>query len=293
MRTLASLRSNFFADRPRAALWIAAAIGAVALVVATVVGFNSKPKENPNAGRRTAVAQYIVRVGRIQIAMAQKIRAVDRSYRKFAKEPQTLASRVAEYDRAEATLTQLRDRLAGVLPPPDAKRLHRLLLRLADANIEMAGAVTGLASYLPTLARTQAPLTGAVRTLQAKVRAAKTASAQAVAFGEYSEAAAEIAAKVAKLEAPALFTDARDAEAKQLRRLSTLASDIGASLRQKQLERAQTLVAELAQAQTETTVVRAQRAAALAYNAKLQAIQDTAKAIEKERRRLERRVPTS
>lgn len=293
MRTRASLRSSFSSNRLRAALWCVAGIGAVALIVAVIVGFDESSKQTATTTRRTAVAQYIARVGRIQIAMNKRVRAVDTSYKRFAKQPATLGKRVAEYRRAETVLADLRDSLARVTPPPDARKLHRLLVQLADENVHVAAMVTGLAAYLPALSKAQAPLRDAVTTLRDAVGSAKTASVQAAAFADYAATAQAIAGRVAKLAAPAPFVRARDAEATQLRRLAGLASDIGDALRAKQLQRAQTLVGELAKAQTQTSVVRAQRAAALAYNADLQAITATAKAIEKERRRLERAVPAT
>jgi hypothetical protein len=293
MRTKAFLRSSFSGNRLRAALWCVAGLGAIALIVAVIVGFNESSKKSTTTTRRAAVAQYIARVGRIQIAMNKRVRAVDTSYKRFAKQPRTLGERVAEYRRAEKTLGDLRDSLARVSPPPDARKLHRLLVRLANENVHVASLVTGLAGYLPALSSTQAPLREAVTTLRKVVGGAKTATAQAAAFADYAATARTIAGRVAALRAPAPFVPARDAEAKQLRRLAALASDIGSALRAKQLRRAQTLVGELASAQTETSVVRAQRTAALTYNADLQAITETAKAIEKERRRLEKAVPAS
>lgn len=293
MRTKASLRSSFSSNRLRAALWCAAGLGAVALIVAVLLGFNGESKQTTTTTRRTAVAQYIARVGRIQVAMNRRVRAVDTSYKRFAKQPGTLASRVGEYERAEQTLGDLRDRLARVTPPPDARKLHGLLVRLADQNVRVAGLVTGLAAYLPALSTAQAPLRDAVTALRDAVGGAKTASVQAAAFADYAATARTIAGRVARLAAPAPFVRARDAEARQLRRLAALAADIGAALEAKQLARAQTLVGRLGRVQTQTSVVLAQRRAALAYNANLQEITVTAKAIEKERRRLERAVPSS
>jgi hypothetical protein len=293
MRTAASLRSSFFANRVRAALWIAASLGAIALVVAVLIGFHSSHPKRVGETRRTAVARYIVRVGRIQIAMAAKVRAVDKSYRLFAKQPQTMAQRVPQYRRSERTLADLRDRLKLVPPPRDARKLRRLLLELADQNIAVAHSVTTLAAYLPALARAQAPLGTAVPTLQAQVRAAKTAHAQAIAFDTYAATTSAVAARVAGIRAPSFFVRARNAETAQLRRLSRLASGIADALRQKQLQQARNLSAQLGQAQAQTAVVQAQHDAAVAYNARLEAISRTAKAIELERRRLERRVPDS
>jgi hypothetical protein len=293
MRTAASLRSSFFANRLRAALWIAAFLGAIAFVVAVLIGFHSSKPKQVGETRRAAVARYIVRVGKIQVAMAAKVRSVDKSYKAFAKQPQTMAKRVPQYKRAEQTLSDLRDRLKLVPPPRDARKLHRLLLQLADQNIAMAHAVTGLAAYLPALASAQAPLATAVPTLQSQVRAAKTARAQAVAFDAYSATTHDVAARVERVAAPAFFVHARDAEAQQLETLSGLARGIADALRHKQLQKARKLSALLGREQLQTSVVRAQHDAAVAYNARLQGIARTAKAIEVERRRLERRVPDS
>jgi hypothetical protein len=292
MRTAASLRSSFFANRLRAALWIAAFLGAIAFIVAVLVGFHSHPKPVAET-RRQAVARYIVRVGRIQIAMASKVRAVDAEYKQFARQPQAMAKHVPQYRRAEQTLVDLRDRLRLVPPPPDARKLHRLLLKLADQNIAMAHSVAALAAYLPALARTQAPLATAIATLQKQVRAAKTAHTQAVAFDAYAAATRAVAGRVAQIAAPSFFVRARNAEAAQLRSLATIASGIADALRHKRLQQAQALSGKFGRQQLQTGVVRAQHDAAVAYNARLTAIAATAKAIETERRRLERTVPDS
>jgi hypothetical protein len=293
MRTAASLRSSFFANRPRAALWIAACLGAIAFVLAVLIGFHSSHPKKVGETRRQAVARYIVRVGKIQIAMAAKVRTVDKSYTLFAKQPQTMGKRVPQYRRAERTLADLRDRLELVPPPPDARKLHRLLVQLADENVAVAHSVTGLAQYLPALAHVQAPLVSAVPTLQTQVKAAKTAHEQATAFDTYAATTSSVAQRVSAIKAPSFFVAARNAEASQLRRLSGIAAGIAGALRHKQLERARTLSAQLGREQAQTAVVRAQHDAAVAYNARLSAIAVTAKAIETERRRLERRVPDS
>jgi hypothetical protein len=293
MRTAASLRSSFFANRLRAALWIAAFLGAIALVAAVLLGFHSTHAKQTGETRRQAVARYIIRVGKIQVAMAKKVRTVDTEYKLFAKQPQTMAKHVPAYRQAEQTLADLRDRLKLVPPPRDARKLHRLLLKLAGQNVAMAHSVTALAAYLPALARVQAPLATAVPTLQKAVRAAKSAHAQASAFDVYAATTSSVAAQVAKISAPSFFVRARNAEASQLRRLSSLSAGIAAALRHKQLQRAQALSAQLGRQELQTGVVRAQHDAAVAYNARLSAIAATAKAIETERRRLERHVPDS
>jgi hypothetical protein len=130
-----------------------------------------------------------------------------------------------------------------------------------------------------------------VTTLQAGVKSAKTAHAQADAFAGYAAATNRIAQQVAALHAPAVFVPARAAEAKQLRHLSALAGQIADALRHKQAKQAQDLMTSLSREQSQTVVARAQRRAAIAYNARLSVISRTAKAIERERVRLEKKVP--
>ena len=290
MRTAASLRSSFSSNKPRAILWIVAVVVALALIVAVLIGFRPHAKAQP-VNRRADVAEYIVRVGRIQAAMVKKVRAVDLAYRQFAKQPKSVTARVRKYRDAQHTLALLRDQLRIAVAPADARKLKRLLVQLAGQNVAFAGIVTDLAAYLPALARAQQPLATAVRTLSASVKHAKTAHAQAAAFAAYAASTASIAHAVAALRAPAPFEAARDAEAVQLRRLSQLATGVAEALRRKQIRRAQQLVASIAQEQSQTTVARAQRAASIAYNARLSAISHTAKAIERERVRLEKKVP--
>lgn len=290
MRTAASLRSSFSSNKPRAILWLVAAVVGVALIVAVLVGFRpNDEKQKPN--RRADVAEYIVRIGRVQAAMAVQIRTVDRAYKQFATQPKSIDARVRRYRDAEETLGTLRDQLRLQVAPPDARKLKTLLVRLASQNVAFAGIVTDLAAYLPALSRAQQPLADAVVQLRTAVQGAKTAHAQADAFDAYAASTTVIARHVAALHAPALFTKARNAEAAQLRRLSTLASGIADALRTKQVKEAQTLVASLAREQSRSTVARAQRTAAIAYNARLSAISHTAKAIERERVLLEKKVP--
>jgi hypothetical protein len=293
MQTAASPLSSSFANRLRAALWIAAAVLAIGLVVAVVVGLPSHhAAAKPVATRRALVGAYIARVDRIEVAMAPRVRAIDREYKLFARDPKGLAARAGRYRAAARTLALLARRLAAVDPPREARTLHSLLVRLADANVAVATTVASLASYLPAVARAQAPLRAAILTLRSGVKHAKTAKAQARAFADYAAATSAVAARVAQLRPPSIFRPARDAELAQLRRLAAIASAVQAALLHKDAKRAQRLVAELGQVETETTVAQAQRRAAQEFNAALHRISALATRVEKERRRLEHRLPS-
>jgi hypothetical protein len=291
MQTAASLRSRFFANRFRAALWIAVVLLVLALILAVVFGF--RPRKHSTApSRRAVVGAYITRVGQVQVRMATQVRAVNAAYRDFAKRPARLEQDVPRFRRAERTLAQLRARLATVKPPREARTLRGLLLQLADANVAMAGDVTALAVYLPRSARAQRPLQPAVADLRRRVGAARSAKEQASAFAAYAATASSVADRVARIPAPAAFTRSRAAQVAHLQRLASISSGIGIALEQKRVKEATKLVADLRTAQLSTSVARAQRTAVQAFNARLTQIADIAKRIDRERRRLEKRVPS-
>jgi hypothetical protein len=273
-------------------LWIAAAVVAIALIVAVVVGLRPH-HTSAAASRRAIVAAYIVRVGRIQLGMRPQVRAVDTAYKSFAKAPKNsgaVSARVQQYRHAEKTLARLRNRLAAVKPPREARKLQTLLVSLANQNVGVAHAVTGLAAYLPRLSQEQAPMRQALLTLRARIARAKTAKEQGQVFLAYSVTTAGLAGRIAALPAPSFFVPARDAEASQLRRQSAIAAEIARDLQQKRLSEAQALVRRLSQVSSETAVARAQRAAAIAYDVRVAKILATTKKIEAERTRLEKHV---
>jgi hypothetical protein len=223
--------------------------------------------------------------------MAAQVRAIDKQYKLFAHNPAGIGKQVAQYRHAERTLAVLRDRLAQVEPPREARRLRMLLLSLADENVRVAAAVAGLAGYLPQLTSAQATLRPAILGLRTQVGKAHTATTQARAFAAYAVVTATIGDEIARLRAPSFFVPARNAEVSQLRHLSSLAKAISSALVHKQPKVAQQLVAEMGRVEADTSVARAQRAGALEYNARLKRIRDLAKQIDVERKRLEKRVP--
>jgi hypothetical protein len=290
MQTAASRLSSFFTNRLRAVLWIAVGAAAIALVVAVVVGLRPHHAAPPNV-RRTLVSDYIVQVGRIQQGMALQVRAIDKEYKAFAKNPATAGTHTGQYVRAERTLVVLRKRLGKVEAPREARKLNTLILRLADENILAARAVAAIASYIPALTVEQTRLRTAILKLQKSVAASKTAKSQAIAFTEYAATTKTVGDTVAKLRPPSFFVAARNAELSQLHTLSSLATEISAALTQKHLALAQKLLGRLGQIEADTSVVRAQRTGALAYNARLKAMNQLTKQIELQRKLLEKRVP--
>jgi len=151
----------------------------------------------------------------------------------------------------------------------------------------------------PTMARikaysaAEAPLAPSIARLRTGIRSSKTARRQAVAFETYAAETGSVASRIERITPPADFAGARAAELRHLQRLAAVAHQIADALRHKQPAQAQKRVADLSKLEADTSVVRAQRVGALAYNARLGKIAETAKEIEVERRRLEKKVPAS
>lgn len=283
MATEASRRSSSFGRRLRLGLWAAVAAGSVALVVILVVSF--LPQDET---RREVVARYITEVNRVEVGLAQELTAISDTYREFGGTPAQLAAQVPELERGEETVRRLRVRLAAVEPPPEAERLHALLLELVDLDAAFAGEVAEFARYLPELSEAQQPLAQAGARLREEVGRAETAVEQGRAFAAYAAATRAVAERIEELDVPRAFVAAQEAEVGQLGRIAALSERIARALDDERPDDAVTQFEGLAREAAATAVVRAEREAALAYNRRLREIERVAKAIDVERTRLER-----
>lgn len=285
MPTAASRLSSSFGKRLPAVLWGVAAAALVALVVLLVLSFTG---QGPT--RRDAVAAYIGEVNRVEVGASAELKRIDGLYRRFGRTPAALAKQVPDLERAERTLRRLRGRVAAVQPPEEARRLHTLLLRLFALDVVLAGDVTDLARYLPALAQEQAPLAKTIERLRRDVDRARTAPEQARAFDAYATATRRIATRIEELRAPRAFAETQRAEVTRLRRLADLAVRVQTALENEQPGEAVRLFSTLGAVASSTAVARAEREAALAYNRRLRTIGTVARAIERERKRLDLNV---
>lgn len=277
--------SSSFGRRLPAVLWAGAAALFVALVVLVALSFADRG-QTP----REAVAAYITDVNRIEVGLAAELRKVDNRYRKFGGNAARLERQAPELARAERTIRDLRRRLSALRPPPDAEPLHALIQKLLALELAFAGEVTDLASYLPRLAREQAPLAAGVAKLRRGVTGAKTAPDQARAFADYARATRAVADRMARASAPPQFVATRRAEVARLRRLADVSIRIESALEDGRTDDAVRLFASFARIAAASEVAKAEREAALAYNRRLKSIRRIARAIQSERARLDREL---
>ena len=192
-------------------LRLAACAGALVVVLlAAGCGGDGAKK----AQRRQAVTHYIDSVNIVERLLRAPLLQVEKTYRGFSGRNLGKVS-PAGFVQAEGTLRKLRTQLAQLDAPPDALVLRQRLLRLLDAERELAHELTLLAVFLPRFSSALSPLAHADAQLKtalaavtvpkpksvptAQLAAAKAAYKRAVAAAAAAQAAAleTYAAKVA------------------------------------------------------------------------------------------------
>lgn len=257
----------------------------ILLIVAAAFGFRGH-----SASPREQVAAYIVQANKVEVDSKPLVLRIQEAYTRFSHSKGSSATQQHDLAAAREGMRTLRARIAALQPPADAKKLHALLLRLFDSEIAFAADVSGIAKYLPLLARAQAPLSAANRTLRDRVRAAGVPAEQARAFHDYALRTRALAAHVSSIVTPPLFKPLRDAEAKHMRDLSAQALQIETALNGSDSARATALFSRLVRIASTPSVAIAQRNAVLEYNRRLKAVNAVAVAVARERRRLDRRL---
>ena len=150
--------------------------------------------------RRADVSAYVQRVNRIELVMRSQLLDVEKAYRHFSTA--TLARSRPRLVRAEETLRTLDQRLEHVDPPPDARRLHRLMLQLLSSEVGLSHEVVQLAVFLPAFDAALRPLGPASARLGQALAQAKAPAPHLVrgTKKQIVEARAKYAAAVARAE---------------------------------------------------------------------------------------------
>ena len=128
---------------------VALGVGALALCCLAAACGGGK-----STARRDAVATYILRVDAIEQRLAKPLLDVSKANRDFAKGRGASPAARRELVRAQATIARLQRRLRGVKPPPDAAKLHALVLQFVAREQALGGEVVQLARFIPAFTGT-------------------------------------------------------------------------------------------------------------------------------------------
>lgn len=283
MVTAASRLSGSWA---RAALVAAALLAAVAAASAFLL-LRGDDGASRLEERRDAVAGYIKSVNMAQQELAVEVERVGRTYSKLDLKPEAAPRQLAAAQKAEATLEQLRGRLAALPAPVDATVLRAKLLRLVDLQLELAREVTGLVGFLPAQAAAGRELVAVTNDLRRTLAASTTPAAQGTAFERYRRELGAVVSALERADAPAVLAPARRRELTRLRSLGTRAGEIAGALERQEADELQTALAAFVRTSTSTGTSAAQRQAVLAFNRRSREIGRQAQAVATERARLD------
>lgn len=266
-------------------LRVALAASAVVLLVSACGG---------NGARRHAVGDYIQQVNHIQISMRAPLIAVQKAYKDFGrKNGPTLVNIEPRLARAEVTIRGLRTRLEALQPPPDARKLHALLVRLVTQEAEVAHELVLLAQFSPRFTAALRPLAPASQRLRTEFKAAKKAKTQADALDAYAVELSGVLRRLRSVKAPPAFAAALQSERATLERVHASALALADGLRKNRTKALPTLIQRFTNAGLEGQGIAAQKARIAgieAYNRRIADLSALARKVNTERLRVDKNL---
>ena len=242
-------------------------------------------------GRREKVASYIESVNSIELSMRQPFVALAQANREFSLETAELRRVRPRLAKSEAAIHTLDGRLRKLDPPPDAQRLHRLLLQLVTAEAALTRELRETAVYLPQLQAAVKPITPAGRTLRRALARSKNGEEQAKALDEYQAVLSRVNADLQGLDPPPLLAGVQRAQYQTLERVQRAAAALAAGLRRKDAAALPRLIRNFQQASLSGDSISAQRARIAGiegYNARVKKLRRLARDVQRERDRLQK-----
>jgi hypothetical protein len=225
-------------------------------------------------GQRKAVSRYIQQVDAVETEMARPLAQIAQGLKTYSSTGKGTSA--SDSAHAQRTLTALHERLMRLDPPPPARTLHTLVVRLVGDEAELAGELHRTAVFLPRFKAAVAPLKPVTATLDRTLRSSRTAATQARALSVYSNALDAPLASLASLHPSSVLRPAYDTQVQRLQRLRKGAVALAAALRSgKRTAAAAAVVAfeQAARTGNDVAAQKAQIAAVKAYNAKVARIE--------------------
>ena len=239
---------------------------------------------------RDSVESYIEQVNAIQADLREPLNSVAQVNVEFSAKGAKLEKLRPRLARSEQTFRRLHSRVAKLAPPAQAAKLQRAFLALVDAEADLAGEVSALASFLPDFRTALDPVAPASRRLRKQLAGADTPAAQAEELERYRAGLELAVTRLEALDPPRVLAPARDAQLRTLERVRTSAAELARGLRADDREALPTLIAAFANAGRSGESVSAQKAqiaAIRAYNGRVAHIRDLADEVQRARIELE------
>jgi hypothetical protein len=262
----------------------AAALAVVLLVSACGSGHKAQ---------RNALTNYINSVNTAQVSMRKQLLAVERAYRDFGRKGgPSIAKIEPRLARSERTIRDIARRIEALEPPPDARKLHSLLVRLVVQEAQVAHELVELAQFSPRFSAALHPLGAGGAALRTAFKSAKKATQQATALDAYAATLAVVLRRLRSVEAPPAFAPALVSQRSSLAHVRATALELAAGLRNKKQQAAlPRLIQRFTNAGNASQSLAEQKAriaAIEAYNARVNGLATLGHAIDTERVRLEK-----
>jgi hypothetical protein len=202
------------------------ALGLVLLTVLLLTGCGSSAKSK----RRDAVNAYLARVETVQTKFAPSFAVANQAYRDFAK-GKTGKKQVQRLQGAEVAIIGARNALQRLKPPPDARNLHRQLLRLYSLDAALGLEAITLQQFLPSVRSVLADLARVNNSYRKDLSSTTTAGEQAIALDRYSDAVAAVVKDFRGLAPPPPLRPWQTAQVTRLQQIVDTGHQLAAGLR--------------------------------------------------------------
>jgi hypothetical protein len=264
-------------------------VALAALLAATGCGGRSKHK---------AVVDYITRVDQVEQGMTGPLQQVTRANQSFARK-QTNPKAMVQLQSSERTMDRLRTRLAKITPPPEARHLHALLLRLVDREVALTHQMRLLSGFVGPYQTALGPMQAASAALKMQLAAKATGTSATKALDErkadeltsFAHTVDGVIVKVRALSPPAVWKPAWSDQLVSLVQLRSSALALATAIHANDAASIAPLLERFDRAAVANQTIAAQKreiAAVKAYNGQLQGLVQLAKSIQLERARLQR-----
>lgn len=245
-----------------------------------------------NSGQRKAIAGYITAADAIQVKLAKPLLAVTKADGAFAKGKAQPGDVQRRLSAAGVQMRGLRGQLAALTPPPPpARKLHTLLLRLVDREVSLTDEVGQMAGFFPRFAAALAPVAPASKTLQHVLAGKGTTAAKAAALERYSATLAGVLVQLRPLKPPPVSAPVYRTQLTTIANVRASADALALAVRQTRSNDVRRLLHEFDLASVGNQSVAAQTAqieAVRAYNARVRSVATLTAQIAKERTRLQK-----
>lgn len=239
--------------------------------------------------RRHVVSQYIKRVNVIEVKLAQPLLEISRANRDFTKQHTPSADVAKRLRRSAVRVDALRAELVAISPPPEAKRMHAVLLEVAAGDASLAREVASLVTFLPALSKTLQPLAGAGVPLKRALKSKGAPVAKAAALERYADKLTVVLNRLGALHPPPVSAVVVRTQSATLRNVAASARALARALREKRNKDVAALLRRFNAAAIGNRTVAAQRAqiaAIRAYDDRIRALSDLGARLRREERKL-------